>query len=403
MNVRQLDSEAIRQITKRMTEIPQAQWNHEDRATFKHYLEHVFDPENPATWGLRADEIKGLNEFAKLDLEKTETWPDRVKANRFEKLMTIIDEPADDPWTLKTFLEPMTRFEEQGKEDSEEYEELNRRLEKHTAAAEKEAEIIFDEMDELCATRHAALEELGFLYEGRLAYRMERLADLGNIFSDSRNSEMLSLLEMLHEAEKTPREAWSPELCDSVTDFCRNYEDLGGFLLGVDIYNHIEINARGDLDLENFYTWMDCAHTESYGYEVFKLERNILLAQNESEKTLLREELEEIYKNVEPFIDEIRHGLNEICEAEENRVAKLEEKLNSLGRTEPEVGQRVTFQAHSSNVKLTGNIVATDEKTVTMQCGRKEIHVLREKGNFHEVSHVEKNVQKEKKPEREGR
>ncbi len=110
MNVRQLDSEAIRQITKRMTEIPQAQWNHEDRATFKHYLEHVFDPENPATWGLRADEIKGLNEFAKLDLEKTETWPDRVKANRFEKLMTIIDEPADDPWTLKTFLEPMTRF-----------------------------------------------------------------------------------------------------------------------------------------------------------------------------------------------------------------------------------------------------------------------------------------------------
>ena len=69
----------------------------------------------------------------------------------------------------------MTRFEEQGKEDSEEYEELNRRLEKHTAAAEKEAEIIFDEMDELCATRHAALEELGFLYDTKRDFRKESI------------------------------------------------------------------------------------------------------------------------------------------------------------------------------------------------------------------------------------
>jgi hypothetical protein len=54
---------------------------------------------------------------------------------------------------------------------------------------------------------------------------------------------------------------------------------------------------------------------------------------------------------------------------------------------DPQAGQRVTFIPHGGNEKnsLTGKVVATNDQTVTLQCGSKKIPAIREKGDFFEA------------------
>ena len=62
----------------------------------------------------------------------------------------------------------------------------------------------------------------------------------------------------------------------------------------------------------------------------------------------------------------------------------------------PEVGQRVSFQPRESDkVKLTGKVVATDERTVTLKCGGKKIPAIREKGGFFEAPPLKREQTKE--------
>jgi hypothetical protein len=62
---------------------------------------------------------------------------------------------------------------------------------------------------------------------------------------------------------------------------------------------------------------------------------------------------------------------------------------------EPEVGQRVTFQPHDGNAKLTGVVKEISESEVVLQCGRVTIPALREKGAFSEAPEPEKTTTKE--------
>jgi hypothetical protein len=72
-------------------------------------------------------------------------------------------------------------------------------------------------------------------------------------------------------------------------------------------------------------------------------------------------------------------------EAQRARTADGEMKGKALEN--PQIGQRVSFQAHGGNekTKLTGKVVASDEQTVTLQCGGKKIPAIREKGDFFEA------------------
>lgn len=69
-------------------------------------------------------------------------------------------------------------------------------------------------------------------------------------------------------------------------------------------------------------------------------------------------------------------------EAQQARTADGEAKNQSFS---PQVGQRVSFQAHGSETKLTGNVIATDDKTISLQCGEKVLHTVRGKGTFSET------------------
>jgi hypothetical protein len=72
-------------------------------------------------------------------------------------------------------------------------------------------------------------------------------------------------------------------------------------------------------------------------------------------------------------------------EAQRARTADGEIKGKILEN--PQVGQRVTFIPHEGNEKnsLTGKVVASDDQTVTLQCGSKKIPAIREKGDFLEA------------------
>lgn len=80
-------------------------------------------------------------------------------------------------------------------------------------------------------------------------------------------------------------------------------------------------------------------------------------------------------------------------EAQRARTADGEAK--NRGLENPQVGQRVTFHAHGSEVKLTGNVVSEDKDTVTMKCGNKEIPTARGKGIFTEAPPLAQNHTKE--------
>lgn len=66
-------------------------------------------------------------------------------------------------------------------------------------------------------------------------------------------------------------------------------------------------------------------------------------------------------------------------EAQRARTADNEIKS---GGSEPQIGDRVTFQARGSEVKLTGSVVAKDDRTVTLRCGRRDIPTVRDKGGY---------------------
>jgi hypothetical protein len=59
------------------------------------------------------------------------------------------------------------------------------------------------------------------------------------------------------------------------------------------------------------------------------------------------------------------------------------------------IGQRVTFQPHDGKTKLTGKVLEMDENSVTLQCGRVTIPVLRKKGVFSKAAEPEKTATKE--------
>ncbi len=80
-------------------------------------------------------------------------------------------------------------------------------------------------------------------------------------------------------------------------------------------------------------------------------------------------------------------------EAQRARTADGEAK--NRGLENPQVGQRVTFHAHGSEIKLTGNVVSEDKDTVTMKCGNKEIPTARGKGIFTEAPPLAQNHTKE--------
>jgi antirestriction protein ArdC len=62
---------------------------------------------------------------------------------------------------------------------------------------------------------------------------------------------------------------------------------------------------------------------------------------------------------------------------------------------DPQPGQRVVFQPHEGTARLTGEVVRTDENSVTLQCGRATIPALREKGTFTEVPEPDRSQTKE--------
>jgi hypothetical protein len=67
---------------------------------------------------------------------------------------------------------------------------------------------------------------------------------------------------------------------------------------------------------------------------------------------------------------------------------------------DPRPGQRVVFQPHEGTAQLTGNVVKTDENSVTIQCGRVTIPALREKGIFTEAPEQDRGETKEYAQER---
>lgn len=378
--------EEIRQIRVRMTEIPQAQWTKEDRTTFIHFLESVFKEDDPHTWGLRDDEVNTLEKLAKFDTDEPKTWPDRAKAARYEQLWKIINEPTSDPEVSRRFIEPMCYFEEHGIEN-EEYKTLEKGLMEYLAATEIEVNVIYDEIDNI---KKIDIEEIGMLHKWRLEYRFEQDLDLGQVFNDPRNTDLDSLLAMLGDAERIPAESWNTELKERMTDFCDGYENrLGSFLLGENIENHIGINTRGNLDADDWRSWMDFPEAAHFGYEAFRLEKAILMARDEVEEAKLRDDLEKLQEKMSPLLDTMRSSIDAICVFEDERMTALKEKLQSLGREKefmPEMGQRVIFQLHvNSAAKLIGNVLEMDERTVTLQCGGKNIPVIRERGTFCEV------------------
>lgn len=79
-------------------------------------------------------------------------------------------------------------------------------------------------------------------------------------------------------------------------------------------------------------------------------------------------------------------------EAQQARTADGEAKSRGLV---PQIGQRVSFRPHGSETKLTGNVVASDDKTVSLQCGNKVIPAIRGKGAFNEAPPLEKDLTKE--------
>jgi hypothetical protein len=61
----------------------------------------------------------------------------------------------------------------------------------------------------------------------------------------------------------------------------------------------------------------------------------------------------------------------------------------------PQVGQRVSFHPHEGEATLTGSVIATDERTVTLKCGNIEIPAIREKGSFSKAPPLKQEETKE--------
>ena len=79
-------------------------------------------------------------------------------------------------------------------------------------------------------------------------------------------------------------------------------------------------------------------------------------------------------------------NMDEQREQEEQQENTAEGQQESrTAEANPKTGERVTFNADGGTVKLTGEVVGSDEKTVTLRCGGKEIPVFRDKGFFTEA------------------
>jgi uncharacterized protein (UPF0332 family) len=92
-------------------------------------------------------------------------------------------------------------------------------------------------------------------------------------------------------------------------------------------------------------------------------------------------------ENAEKFMNSVKEmmaierGKDPVRESQ-TRAAEEEFKNNGII---PQIGQRVTFQPYVGKSKLTGNVIAADECTVTLRCGKMEIPTIREKGLFFEA------------------
>jgi hypothetical protein len=91
-------------------------------------------------------------------------------------------------------------------------------------------------------------------------------------------------------------------------------------------------------------------------------------------------------------------------EAQRARTADNEQRAQDAGIREeaisPKIGQRVTFQPHNTETKLTGKVVDMDDETVTLQSGRALIPTLRDKGTFVEAAEPDRSRTKEYAKER---
>ena len=323
--------EETRQLVTRMKEIPPAQWSRQDYESFKAYMDRVFDVADPETWGLRPDEAARLQE-TQIDPDEPTTWPDREKAERYTQLDRIVNDPAEDPHTLKAFLEPMEQLEERNLENTSEYKALEQKLDEHQRAAEKEMDDLYNEMEEVASQGRAAIERFGENLYDRLNSRLENAPTLWEFFRHPENHSLPSILEMLKEAEATPAEQWSPELRERMADFYAGREYRGDLpYWGSDVYDNLQNLAAFALDASTPTTWLDHEATASLGYEALDLEKDIALSTDAAEIKELRAELAQLKKEAKPIIRELEQEFRQRSEADRARLDALDEKVRKLG------------------------------------------------------------------------
>jgi hypothetical protein len=87
---------------------------------------------------------------------------------------------------------------------------------------------------------------------------------------------------------------------------------------------------------------------------------------------------------------------SELSQTEQSRAEVSQKAGEQVQKPfEPEIGQRVTFQPHDGNTKLTGIVKEVSESEVVLQCGRTTIPALREKGTFTEAPEPDRTATKD--------
>jgi uncharacterized protein (UPF0332 family) len=105
---------------------------------------------------------------------------------------------------------------------------------------------------------------------------------------------------------------------------------------------------------------------------------------------------EKYIDNAEKFVGSVKKMLEREREAnlicEDQLLAPNDEPVKEII---PQVGQRVSFHPYEGETTLTGSVIATDECTVTLQCGNMAIPAIREKGSFSKAPPLKQEETKE--------
>jgi uncharacterized protein (UPF0332 family) len=89
-------------------------------------------------------------------------------------------------------------------------------------------------------------------------------------------------------------------------------------------------------------------------------------------------------ENAKKFVSSVKEMMakeREKAPVREGQTQMADEEFKNK-ETIPQIGQYVSFQPYVGKAKLTGIVIAADERTVTLRCGNVEIPAIREKGLF---------------------